>query len=431
MFLIVGISSRAVVESAVQAGFNVLAIDYYGDWDSRQQGPVLGLTTDLGLKPSVKNLLAIARSITLVPGGPAVGTSSNPFEGMVYTSGPDNHPEGLGFWERRGLLAGNPPSALKSVRDPWLLRKALAQISVAMPPFTRADRRLMPDTGRQWLLKPLASGGGHGIRLLSRDPVKARSQLTALEDKEGFIIQQFIPGIPCSATFLADGRRAVLLGTSRQLVGAGEPGARPFVYAGNIVPLVLPFRPGMQALTGLLNRIAGHLTATFGLKGLNTIDFIANSRGIWILEVNPRWSASVELIEKKLRQPLFAWHLAACGFGNAIDPELIFSGGGGGNDRGGPACRPPVQYDFWGKAIVYAQKTFTVAPPIGPGLLYRQGMRDIPLPGTLVSAGQPVCTVLVEAASENSCRQQLGSRAAWARRILGEGDGDWQTSVAY
>ena len=90
-------------------------------------------------------------------------------------------------------------------------------------PFT-LERPLPPG---QWLLKPRDSGGGIGITW-----AREGNQLPA-----GYLLQEFQDGIPASVSFLADGRDAVILGMSEQLIGWGEFGARGFAYCGNIVPL--------------------------------------------------------------------------------------------------------------------------------------------------------------------------------------------------
>ncbi|WP_258359380.1 ATP-grasp domain-containing protein [Moorella sulfitireducens] len=406
MFLLVGASTRSLAESAVYSGFAVMAIDYFGDADQRLLCPTIGLKTDLGLKPSVKRLLQIAGEVSDRELQPRT------LEGVIYTSGPENHPEELQLWEQRGLLVGNNTSTLRQVRDPWQLRRALRLIGALTPPFYAVEEWKPDWAAGGWIIKPIAGGGGHGIRPLERDKKGALAQLAALGDKSSFIIQKLVYGIPASATFIADGRRSFLLGTSRQLAGPAGRAAGPFTYAGNIVPLSLPANPGL-ALETQLAMIAGHLTATFGLRGLNTLDFIVNRDGIWILEVNPRWSASVELIEKWRRELLFPLHLAVCGKNTGESPEAGFNLPTRVIDNGSGRC-------FWGKAIVYARLPLQIDPKEEIEHLYRQGLRDIPVPGTIIDCGQPVCTVLARAESDYSCWRELQVRAAWARRVLGK-----------
>jgi len=50
----------------------------------------------------------------------------------------------------------------------------------------------------------------------------------------------------------------------------------------------------------------------FSLVGVNGIDFVA-TRGIpYAIEVNPRWCASMELVERAFGLSVFGAHAAAC-----------------------------------------------------------------------------------------------------------------------
>lgn len=437
MYMVVGASGRAIAESAARADHRVFTIDYFGDRDTRYFGPAFGLKTDLGLKPSVQNLLEAAQRLAKTPSvlsnqakplGPAgaarapdSGTTGGAVwvEGLIPGSGPENQPQALRWWEERGLLMGNPVAALEKARDPWVLKTALAQIGVRMPPFWAAaewkSAQSIPErgvSGGRWLLKPLGRGGGHGIRFLAGDPKAARAQIESLAFPERWLVQKFTPGVSASATFLADGRHAILVGTSRQITGTRQLGARPFGYAGNLVPWRLSSPKQLHELAHL----ADHLTQAWNLRGLNTLDFIANRQGIWVLELNPRWSASVELIEAWQRRPLFGYHLAACK--NELDAKQLDY-----QERAGsPAAadRPA----FWGKAIVYARRPVEVkAPGLALEDLLRQGFRDLPTPGTMILPGQPICTVLAPGSTEWMCRQNLLARAEQARTIMGEEPG--------
>jgi predicted ATP-grasp superfamily ATP-dependent carboligase len=120
---------------------------------------------------------------------------------------------------------------------------------------------------------------------------------------------------------------------SRQLINRG---GGLFYYKGNIVPLEIGESMDYEHLISKINDLAGCLTLCFGLKGVNTVDFILNSEGVWVLEVNPRWSASVELIERYLGKSLFDEHLRACAGGGIAS---IFRGGSGGFGRSGLQCK--------------------------------------------------------------------------------------------
>lgn len=393
MILLIGVSTRALMESAAQSGRQIRGLDFFGDWDTKQLGNSLGLTNNFGLKPSVKVLLEAARLI--------------PCEALVYGSGPENHPEGLAYWEERGLLYGNGVSVLKKVRNPWLVRQCLEQTEVRMPEFFSVKQWKRNLNGKKWLLKPLHRGGGHGIIELPEKEEAVSALFLKLKNAERYIVEEYIEGIPASATFLANGREAVLLGTSRQLIG-NKSLEKPFLYMGNIVPFFMPPYFDRQIFNKKLTGAVTQLTAAFQLKGVNTLDFIVNARGIFVLELNPRWSGSVELIENYLGERIFERHLSACR-GLALDSV-----------KEALDTRP----EYWGKTLVYADFPFTVIKHEDKALrfLYENGARDIPCAGTRIDKGQPICTVLAKADSEKECYLSMKAKADWVIRFLGQKD---------
>jgi predicted ATP-grasp superfamily ATP-dependent carboligase len=201
-------------------------------------------------------------------------------------------------------------------------------------------------------------------------------------------------GIPGSITFVADGRRAVPLGLSRQLIGEQSFGAAGFRYCGSLLcggpePLFERERDLAQSAEAL----AAAATEAFGLTGVNGIDFVARDGVAWPLEVNPRYTASMELVERVHGVSIFGLHVEA--YGGCLPTATPF---------GRPAPRVA------GKAIVYAPG------PVVMGHLRRwwsdASVRDVPRPGDRMAAGEPICTVFAEAGAEAACRQALAARTA-------------------
>ena len=108
-----------------------------------------------------------------------------------------------------------------------------------------------------------------------------------------------------------------------------------------------------------------------------------------VLEVNPRYCASMELVERASGASVFALHRAAC------EGEL--------------PDRPVETSGAWGKAIVYAARTVAV-PDTVPWLA--QGVRDVPHPGEVIRAGHPICTVFARGDTRAPCEDGLRSEAA-------------------
>lgn len=399
MYVVVGVSVRALMESAAESGYTALAIDYFGDQDCRWSGKTIRLG-ELGFSPAASNLLQAAEMMVFSHSG-----CRQQCQGLIYAAGPENCPDKLASWDARGLLRGNSTTTLQHVRNPWELSAALS-VNCSVPRFYPWEEWQPQKAGKtRWLVKPVNSGGGRDITWLAENNHIAQSQVAALgNEKNKYIIQEYIPGITASATFLADGEQAVIVGTSRQLIQQDEMYPSRFDYTGSIVPLNLPAGT-MDELLIKLEKVAGCLTRTFKLKGINTVDFIINAREIWVLEVNPRWSASVELIERWRGERLFTHHLAA------VNAENKWTDG----------CRKRVgkSTGYWGKKIIYAQRKVTVkATDTELRYYYTQGLRDIPVPGTCITRGQPLCTVLAWGETNAACRVQLTCKAAWAETAL-------------
>ena len=379
MLLLIGASVRDLTESAAESGLQFTGIDFFGDLDCR--GKVITPDISSDLEPTTQGLLKIARGIEC--------------RGLVYGSGPENHRHALRYWEKRGLLLGNGYDSLVQARNPYLLREVLRKINVNMPRFYSPDQA--PLSG-SWLLKPLSGGSGTGIVRLPPKEAGIRGVLSRLHKPSRYIVQEYQDGIPASITFLADGSSALPVGSSYQIIQERN-GKHPFRYIGNIVPLPAPSPGFWNDMAG----IASHLTAAFGLRGLNTLDFILCGSGIRVLELNPRWSGSVELIEAWLARRLFLDHVRACGGElpmGAKWEEIV-------------SARP---LRFYGKKILYSDTSFTVQDyREGWQPLYQYGIRDIPRPGSPVQEDEPICTVLADGTSKEACMSKLEEKARLVR----------------
>src|SRR5262249_52040955 len=137
----------------------------------------------------------------------------------------------------------------------------------------------------QWLIKPLLGAGGQGIRLWQGEPIPERSQ-------EQVYFQEYIEGDSCAAIYLGSGNAARLLGVSRQLVAESWLHATAFHYCGSIGPLALT-PPLQQAF----ERLGNVLAAGCGLRGVFGVDCVLCDGVPWPVEVNPRYTASIEVLE--------------------------------------------------------------------------------------------------------------------------------------
>jgi predicted ATP-grasp superfamily ATP-dependent carboligase len=320
---------------------------------------------------------------------------------VVYLSPFENHPRAVATLAAGRVLLGNAPETLRGVRDPFVLAEVLKSDGFAVPrllndpndpndPNDSNDPNDPNDSNDSngWLVKPFRSGGGTRIRQWREGRIP-----------RGAYLQERIDGTPGSIVFAAARGACVPVGFSRQLAGDANFGAAGFRYCGSILaPLGDPQFAEGTAVFDAAVAIARCVSSTFGLAGLNGIDFIARGRVVYPLEVNPRWSSSIEVAERAFAMPFFPAHVAACsGVLPTFDSAAL------------------ERSDVVGKAIVYARHALSVGDT--SSWLEDSSVRDVPHSGEHFRPGQPICSVFATAADSVACYRLLVSRAA---RIYGE-----------
>lgn len=364
--LIAGVTTRALAVSAARAGHRVSAIDAFGDLDLRAVAEVIPAPRRLGLG---RGAMAAAAAGAQVPASE-----------VAYTSNFENYPPAVARLAAGRQLLGNPPDVLARVRNPIELMRVLRRHGIATPEARATASPATPNHG-PWLLKPRRSGGGHAIRVWRRgDPVSRRSYL-----------QQWIAGYPGSIVFASDGSSAVPLGFSRQLVGEARLGAHNLRYCGSLLgsPAIRLF-PQQDELLERTAALATLVAREFQLVGLNGIDFIARGGVPYAVEVNPRYSASMELVERGQGISMYEVHAGAC--------------------RGVLPPNPTREVLVQGKAIVFARHDITVGETrhwVGD-----VSIADVPHPDERIRRGHPICTVFAQARDGSRCRRLLLKRAA-------------------
>lgn len=359
------------MQSVIRAGLDAQAIDLFADRDLAECCPCTRIPAES--YPSALPGLAVRQ-----PDGP-----------FLYTGALENHPGVVDAIAQKRPLWGNSASTLRAVRDPLRLATTLrlAGLPHAQVHLSRSG---LPLDG-SWLAKPLASSGGHGIT-----PLTPHTQDTGRD----CYYQQRLEGVPLAAIFLGSSAPAQLLGITRQILG--RPGA-PFAYAGSLGPWPVP-----PEAREMLHRIGQVLTREFQLSGLFGVDFLLQGDQPWLIEVNPRYTASVEVLERATGTSLLAQHIAI------FAPELR------------DLARPPSRASsprVCGKAILYADRTFTF--PADLKLRSRRqaaddaALADVPWPGTRINAGEPILTVFARGRSIAECSRRLAwSLDRWRRRLM-------------
>jgi predicted ATP-grasp superfamily ATP-dependent carboligase len=356
-----------MAESAARAGYEVIALDAFGDLDLERWATARSLPRDLGVPFSARAAARLARDVDC--------------ERVAYVASFENHPRAVRALAAGRELLGNPPAVLERVRDPLLLARALGRRGFPVPEV----RASPPAAGRgRWLIKPRASGGGHGIAAWRSGAALPRHS----------VLQERITGVPGSIVFAAAGRRALPLGLSRQLIGGGAFGAGRFRYAGSILAGAGdPQFAEDETLLAAATHLAQAVTEEFDLVGVNGIDFVARDGVPVPVEVNPRYSASMELVERAYGISMFELHMRACR-GELSDFDLA------GARRGAAAL---------GKAIVYARHAISAGET--SAWLGDDSVRDVPHPGERISRRRPICTIFAAGTDAAACADALVRRA--------------------
>jgi predicted ATP-grasp superfamily ATP-dependent carboligase len=361
--IILGASARAAAQSAQRAGYAPWCVDLFADRDLRQ--------------------IAAAHQCdpSRYPASLLDWLDEAPLDAAALITGAlENHPKVLAAIEFERPLLGSPSHAIEAVRNPRALSSLPGHSGLKLPVVTRGGvltraKQLTAGalTRRQYLVKPVGGSGGHGIRWgTSGETIGADAYL-----------QQYVRGRSISAVYWADGWSAALVGATRQLVGEHVFGAGPFQYCGSIGPLQLS-----ETQRQALSHLGVVLAQRHDLRGVFGVDLVMDWRDrLWPVEVNPRYPASVEVLELATGKPVLS--------SPRHQPR----------ERKRRGRRQPVQ----GKAVLFAHRSMRV-----PDLYEHLGtgsLGDVPETGATIGRGRPICTIFAAEATEEACQQALQQRA--------------------
>jgi predicted ATP-grasp superfamily ATP-dependent carboligase len=329
--LIFAQSARFITQSAIRAGYTVRVADCFGDQDLVCHAeifirlpPVNEWTSETLLQTI--HTLSHGESCELI-----IGT------GLEYCL------EALEQLPPHIHYIGNSPTTLRQLRDAATFFKLLDRLKLPHPKTLFSSSTSKKD----YLIKNMQSCGGQAVKRANN--VYLRS---------GDFYQQNINGRSASATFIANGRHAELLAINQQfheknfnLIGISQP---------------------MTVSAHVRHKIKEYisiLTQSTSLCGFNSLDVIIDAHdNIFILEVNPRISASVELL---LLNDMFYLHKQAC------DGEVLPS-------IGQPSRLRQLH-------TLFADKPMRVNNHAD----WPECCCDIPPSNRVIVQGEPVCTIII------------------------------------
>ncbi|MFA5982502.1 MAG: ATP-grasp domain-containing protein [Methylococcaceae bacterium] len=346
--LIIASSARMLAQSAHQVGIKVLVIDLFADLDTQGYAYDIYKAASLALADIKAILIGFSERYRV--------------RHIVYGSGVEGFPESLDYLQKHFEILGNSAEVFYRVQDKVAFFSTLGRLQITFPPVSFTP----PLEAAYWLEKPHLGQGGYGIK-----------HYAGLSDKPAgnklkVYWQQYLQGSSHSVLFLANGKKSKPIGFNLQWtqVIAGQD----FVFAGVITDDLLP-----ETIKAKLAIWLAQLTAIYALKGLNSLDFIYAGQSLYVLEINPRPSASMQLYNQNIMQG----HLQAClglGLGESY-----------------------VEHNHCGYQIVYAQKDSIIPAQFQ----WPTECKDIPQAGALIRIGQPICSMIARAKSQDQVFLQL------------------------
>ena len=369
--LIMGMSTRAAASSAMRYGMRPFCVDYFADFDLIASCPVKRVDS----ASAATDFLNVANSL--------------PPTYWFFTGALENHPDLVEDVSRRHHLLGTHASTLRAIRNPISVGRVLRRHGIPTPEV-KVDRTGLPSDG-SWLMKPIASGGGLRIERLT-DGTLPRAY--------SCYFQQFLEGPSFSAFFVGESGRARLIGITQQWVGNS---ATDFVYRGSIGP-----HPVSTELSGSLERLGNCLADEFQIVGWFGVDYILCEGIPWPVEINPRYTGSIEIHELALGRSMLAAHYRACV--------------GDSDSRSDPVYDGTTRDLIIAKRILYATRRI-----IMPSLQEAQPARgtfdvpriaDITVPGTCIEPGEPVMTLFATGPDLDTCLERSREiEQTWMERL--------------
>lgn len=348
--MIVAGSGRMLAQAASNAGMRPLVIDLFSDQDTQSYAEDFRQVESLAeqdLAPAVDYFIERYAVIH-----------------VIYGSGFEYYPESLYYLNSRLIMLGNDPDAFARQLDKPAFFSTLDDLNIPYPEVAFDG----PDPVDAWLLKPMQGQGGIGIRRYqSGDDVKAPVYW-----------QKFQAGTQHSVLFLADGQQVQVIGFNSQWpVRLSE--AQEFVFSGVVNSCDLP-EMHKTAITDWLMK----MVPVFGLKGLNSLDFIHADDCSYVLEINPRPSASMQLYD----QDLLVRHIQSCAgvISVARLPEAA-----------------PLQVGY---QIVYAVHDLIIPDRFE----WPEWCMDLPESGDMCRTGQPICSIIAHQKNSRSVVEQLRTK---------------------
>ena len=369
--ILIGTSCRAAAQCAAAFNLPIQIWDMYADRDTEDYGKTHQIT---GWNDSALDaVLSLPKSFLLPCGGL------------------ENQPQLWSALAAKHILLGPISEQLALLRDPrWLQQFCERQKLGVRLPTSEFDlqQSVAPkrDSQTQWLIKSYSSCGGLKVRNYAGSAFKI-----------GTYLQERIGGDEFGVIVNCRGEKTHLIAATRPI----ESG-HSFKYQGSVGPVKLP-PVYAEPITDWFTQLALQIDYT----GVLQADVIATENCVYLLEINPRWTAAMELVELSEPGSILRCFSSQEGETLPIDSKPT-----------------PAAGQVYSKQIIFADREIIVNQAMSDEL-YARGKRqdsfwlaDLPKVGTKIELGQPVYTVA------RHCETSDSTRSVEQRHLKQRLDGD-------
>jgi len=396
--LVAGFNTRPLVYSLSRAGYEVYAVDFFGDLD---------------LYPFVKDCLILTKKLSA--NYDLAKNNYSEYLSLLILELLDKYPDikhliiGSGLddgIEERALIIkdinrkkykifnlNNELEVIKKSRNTEFIFNLLLKFGYDVPSTVSfyEDKSKVNKLEYPFILKKKSGSGGTNVY-----KIRNESDLTFninLINREGFIpkdwlIQEYIEGNPVSCTTISNGVESEVISVNHQIIGDNKylNAPKEFMYCGNVVPANISTEERK-----LIVEISLKLSTALGLKGINGFDFVLKNHYPYLIEINPRIPGSIRASEEAMNLNLLDLHIKSF------------------TEKGWEFVKKTLKNakieNFTTKMILFAPKE------IDKDLLNKindlEYVHDKSEPVKNIYKGEPVCTILFKAKSSSD--SYLGS----------------------
>ena len=387
--LVAGFNTRPLVYSLNRAGYDVYAVDFFGDLD---------------FYPYIKDCVILSKKLSV--NYDLIKNNYSEYLPILILELLDKYPEikyliiGSGLDDaiaERALVLeevnrkkykilnlNNELESIKKSRDIKFIFNFLKKGGFDIPRTVLFNN--VNAQGNElkfpFILKKRRGSGGTNIYKIQNE-----SDLTFtinLINNEGFDpkewqMQEYIEGNPVSCTIISNGKESELISVNRQIIGDKYLNApKEFMYCGNVVPAKV-----FEEEKKLIVDISLKLSKELGLKGINGFDFVLRNHYPYLMEINPRIPGSIRASEETMNINLLDLHIKSF------------------TDEGWEFVKKTLRGAriefFTTKMIFFAPKE--IDKNLINSINDLEYVHDKSEPVSNISKGEPVCTILFSAKS--------------------------------